>query len=114
MATPDAAWQRLGIEAERLDAARAHVVDEHVRAGNQCDQRIARDGVLEVEGKASLVAVVVQEHRGHAGVAARAEATHRVARGRLDLDDVRAHVAEDLGAERSEKDRRQVDHPDPG
>src|SRR5207245_7591978 len=71
---------------------------------------------LEVDGDALLVAVEVDEEARLAGVRhvsrKRAQAPRVVARGRLDLDDLRAEVSEQLRAIGARYPLRQVDNPD--
>src|SRR4029079_14602735 len=59
-----------------------------------------------------LVAIEVEVRRAHARIARRRSITEDVALGRLDLDHVGTHVAEDLGRVRAHGDRGEVDHPD--
>jgi len=70
---------------------------------------LASGRLLNVEHHAALVAIDLQVDRTHAGTAHRAAGAHDVARRRLDLDHVRAVVAEDLGRERPHQHGRHVD-----
>ena len=67
---------------------------------------------LEIEHKTSLVAVEIEETEA---VSALQLEAHRAARlvaavGRLDLDDVRTHVAQQHGAERPRHHLADVEH----
>ena len=68
--------------------------------------------LLQVEHDAALVAVAGEVQRRHARIAVRAERAVAVAPGRLDLDDVRAHVRQHLAGPGAEDDARQFDYFD--
>ena len=104
-----------GVHQARIDFAQCRVIDlqarcdarpvvlhQDVGAANELVEDLAARGALQVDFDAALVAVERQEA---AAVRALEAKTHRTARlvalaGRLDLDDVGAHVAEQHAAER--------------
>ena len=88
---------------------RADVVDQHVRVARQRKHRIARLGTLEVQRNRALVAVHVHEHVAHAGIAVGPQLARDIALGRLDLDDLRTQVTEDLRRIRPHQHRGQVE-----
>jgi hypothetical protein len=88
-------------------------VHENIGGRGDAQQRLARLRPLQIEDKALLVAVDVEEIGRHARVSHWADAAHHLAFGRLDLDDLRAEIAEDLRRHRPQDCDRQVDNPDP-
>ncbi|MNR06974.1 hypothetical protein D3C85_1230740 [compost metagenome] len=97
------------IQPQARHGLRPDVVDEHVGIRGEPQQRLAAIGLLEVQHHAALAAIGVQEDATHAGIPAGPDAAHRVAAGRLDLDDVGAQVAEDLGGIGPHQHRGHVD-----
>ena len=83
-------------ELEPAHRRQPGVVDEHIGALAQPQQRRARRGLFEVEDDAALVAVELKIHRAHPGVVAGAALAHQIALRRLDLDDVGAIVGQNL------------------
>ena len=68
--------------------------------------------MLQIQRQAALVAVRGHELPAHAAVAELAGVAPPVAGQRLDLDDLRAPVAQGHGAERAEQDGGQIEDPD--
>jgi hypothetical protein len=82
-------------EPHLVERARAEVLDQHVRAGDERVEQPTPFGVLEVQRDAFLVAVDAQEVRALACDERRAPRAGVVAAaGPLDLDDAGAHVGE--------------------
>ena len=104
--------QRFVVDAEALCRRGPHAVHEHVGRLDEAQQRVASRPGLQVERDAALVAVHVEVHGRHARVAPRTGLPVRVARGRLDLDHVGAHVAEDLRGDGAEHVDGDVDDAD--
>ena len=98
-------------EAEARDRPRPHAVHEGVGPGGEPEERAAGARALEVERHASLAAPEGEVDGGHAGAPGRPDLAQHVALGRLDLDDVRPHVAEDPGRIRPEHDGGEVEDP---
>ena len=94
---------RLVAEAELFDFLGPHRVGQHVGARNEPPQRVGGRGLFEIEHQRALAAVEPHEQRRHVGRARRAGVTRRIALGRLDLDDVGAHVAEHLRRQRARR-----------
>ncbi len=88
------------IEAESLESTEAHVRDQYVGIGDQLlgDRRAVVAG--EIEGDASLRAVVHLEDRvvRHLCAEHRTKRAARVATERFDLDDFSAPIGEDAAA----------------
>jgi hypothetical protein len=102
--------QRVGPEAAPLGRPRAQRLDEDVGALGQAQERREPVRVREVEGERALARVRAQEHDALA-VPGRPPLPRLVARvGPLDLDDVRAERAQDLGAVRTGERRGDVEH----
>jgi len=101
--------QVLVLELEPLQGLAAHVGHEDIGIADQAFQYLSPLGILEVDGDAALVAVDAQEHAGHARMPRRPYIARAVAFEALDLDHVRAQVAEEHRAIRTEQDRCQVD-----
>ena len=66
-------------ESEPRHCLRTNVVDHHVRLLDQAQHGFASRGLLQVEADRALVAVGVEEHGSHAGVARRADQPRDVA-----------------------------------
>jgi hypothetical protein len=97
-------------EAEALQPVHADVGEEHVRLLHQTLQIASMPSSgLEVEQDGALVAVAAHVDRAHARRRRRAGMAHDVARAVLDLDDVGAHVAQQLRRIGAEHHRRQVE-----
>ena len=95
--------QRLPAEAKRLEPSRRVAVDEDVGPGGEPGEGVAALRAFDVEGEAALVGVQIEEEAASLGVrlivGERTPASCRVAvRWLLDLDDVGAHVGEELAA----------------
>ena len=105
---------RVVAQAQALDRRHAHVVHQHVGALYQLLHGLAAGIGLQVYRDRALVAVDRQEDRSHAGVQRHAVRSHQVAFQALDFDHVGAVVAQDLGRQRPQHHRGQVDHPDAG
>ncbi len=101
---------RLMREAELFDLLRPHRMHENVGAGDQPPQRVRGRGLLEIEHQRALAAVEPHEQRRHVRRARRAGVARRIALGRLDLDDVGAHVAEHLRRQRPGDHRSQIEN----
>jgi hypothetical protein len=98
-------------DAHPFGDSRPMILQEHVRPGGQSLQHLDSAFVLQVEGDRALVAVVVQEERGEAASRVRRGAGQIAAGpGILDLDDVRALIAENLRGERPGDHRREVEN----
>ena len=98
--------------AEALAGAGAHVVDEDIRRLDQPVQRVPRLGLLQIDRKAALVAVHRHED-GRVAMPLRRQRTSVVAvRRSLDLDDVRAHVAEQHAAKRAGDQIAELEYSD--
>ena len=85
--------------------------DDDVGSLDESDHHGAAVGRREIEDHRALVAADVGPSEGVVA-AHRAHAPHRVAGGRLDLDDVGAEIAEDRADERCGVERRELQHPD--
>jgi hypothetical protein len=97
-------------ELQALHDARREVLDEHVGGPDQVEQRLVTGLGLEVEHHAALVGV---EHHELVRLdrIVRAEAQWLTA-GRLDLDDLGAHLREQQPAVRAEVDLAQFEDPE--
>ena len=100
------------VDAEPAGRARTHAVHEDVGIFHQPQQGVMCFGTLQIERDAALVAVHVHVHRRHPRMTIRSGVAVRVALRRLDLDHVRAHVAQDLRRDRTEHVDGQIDDPD--
>ena len=96
---------------EARDGPRPHAVHEGVGAGNEPHQRVSRPRALEVEDDAALAAPEGEVDGRHAGALPRSDLAQHVALGRLDLDDVRPHVAQDPSRIGAEHDGGEIDDP---
>ncbi len=103
---------RFVVESEPRHGIGPHVVDQHVRVGQQAVEHVQPGRFLQVERDAALAAIGIEEDRTHVGVPTRADLAHQVALRGLDLDDVRAHVAQRQRRERPHQHRRHVDDLD--
>ena len=101
---------RLMREAEFFDLLRPHRMHENVGAIDQPPQRLGGGGLLEIEHQRALAAVEPHEQRRHVRRARRAGVARGIALGRLDLDDVGAHVAEHLRRQGACDDGCQVEN----
>jgi len=81
---------------------------------NQRQQHRRRFGLFQIEHKRALVAIEVEEDMAHLGVPGGTGIAHDVALRRLDLDHLGAEIAQDLGRQRPEDDRGQIEHLGPG
>ena len=101
---------RAGAELQALHDARREVLDQHVGGPDQVQQRLVTGLGLEVEHHAALVGV---EHHELVRLdrIVRAEAQWLTA-GRLDLDDLGAHLREQQPAVRAEVDLAQLEDPE--
>ena len=106
--------QIVGAELEASHRRRPHIVHEHVGVRRQPEQGGAATGLLQVEHDRALVAVALQVHRAHLGMAHRCCEPHDVAVGAFDLDDVGAVVAEDHGRVGTHHHAGEIDDPDAG
>ena len=108
-----AGGERRGIETQLGQRAGPEVFDQHVRPRDQPLQDRPPFGVLEIEGQAFLVAVDAEEVRAFFVQKRRAPGPGVVALARLlDLDDARAHVAQQHRAVRTRQHPRQVQDKD--
>ena len=107
--------ERLRPEAEPLGRAGAQALHRHVRAVGEPQQRLEPLRRLQVERERALARVRGEEHDAAALEEPRAPVARLVAAaGMLDLDDVGAQRAEDLGGGRPGERARQVEHADAG
>ena len=108
--------QRRVIDAEPLGDAGAVILDQDVGGLDQAVEHLACRLALQIEREAALVAVQVEE--AEAVIALELEAHGAAglvaAVGRLDLDHVGAHVAQQHGAERPGHHLADVEHPHAG
>ena len=102
--------QRLEVEPEPLERVEADVREEDVGAVDQLEREVEAARLREVDDDAALRAVVHLERRVERHVAAEhlGEATGRVTRRRLDLDDVRAPVGEQATGRRARPPTRRA------
>ena len=107
--------ERVGPEAEPLGGAGAKALHGDVRPVGEPQQRLEPLRRLQVERERALARVRGEEHDAAAFEEPRAPVARLVAAaGMLDLDDVRAQRAEDLGGGRPCERARQVEHADAG
>ncbi|MCY1225703.1 hypothetical protein D9M72_379070 [compost metagenome] len=106
------ARDRLVAKAQPLDRRHAHVMHQHVGAGDQRAQRFGALRGLQVEHDRALVAVQRQVDRAHAGVLRHAVGAHQVAFRPFDLDHVGAKIGQHLRGQRTEHDRGEIQHAD--
>ncbi len=109
------------VEAEAREPTGPEVLDEDVARDEQASQHL---GPLRAGGgRAAALRLLRLTARKYAAVRVpaasladpgRAPAAGRIALGRLDLDDVRAEIAEEHRAVRAGEDRRAVDDPQAG
>jgi len=102
------------VEAEPLHEPGGEVLGHHVRPLDQPQEEGVALRLLEVDGDAALVGVEEQEeHRVEAGHL-RPVAPRLLAAGRLDLDDVGAEPAQELGAGGARLELGEIQDPDAG
>ena len=104
-------------EPERVERAGRETLDHPVGAGDEVEQPFTVRRALEIEDHAALVGVEEQERpaalrSGRVG-GERRQRPRRIARGRLDLDDLRTVVGEQPRAERPHRLLREVDDAQP-
>jgi hypothetical protein len=104
--------QRIRAQSQLVQRARPVGFQEHVRLRGELEHDGARRVLLEVEHEAPLVAVERREAHALAVAQGRRGAAH-VARRRLDLDHVGAHVGEQRPGERAGNEVGKLDHPYP-
>src|SRR4029077_9107142 len=92
--------------ANRLGAQR---MDEDIGSADKPHETLLGCRLLQIENDAALVAVEMEKAAGHSIVAIRTIAAERVTLRALDLDDVGAHVCENMRRERTHDHVRQVD-----
>ncbi len=97
-------------ELEPAHRRQPDVVNQHIGALAQPQQRRARRRLFQVEDDAALVAVELKIHRAHPGVLAGAALAHQIALRRLDLDDVGAVIRQNLRGVRAQHHRRKIDN----
>ena len=98
-----------------LGGARAQALDDHVGAAGELEQSGEAVRVGEVEGERALAGVRRQEEHSVLAPGGWAPAPGLVAPvGTLDLDDVGAEHAQDLGAVRPRERAAQIEDADPG
>ena len=102
--------QRLVAEAHAVHHAGAEVLQHDVAAPGQLAEDLDGARLAQVERDVALAAVLLREVRGD-GVDARERVAGHVALGRLDLDDVGAHVGQHPPAVRPGEHPREVQHP---
>ena len=107
--------ERLIAEVEAVEIARSEVLDHDIGSWHQLAELLAIGLVFEIEGDAALAGVLVEEVEAAVGAWLVANERRYVARGiaagRLDLDDVRAQVGQQLRAVGAHL-ARQVEHTD--
>ena len=103
----------VGAEPHPREHPGTEVLHQHVRGAKEIGEGGAARVAVEVEDDGSLVAVELCEVPAKA-LADGARAAHEVAVRGLDLDDVRSHVREELGAEGPGQHPGEVDDPNPG
>ena len=101
-------------QAQALDRLDAHVVHQHVDTGDQPEHGVAAGRALQVDRDRALVAVDREVDRTHAAVPRHAVGTYQVALQAFDLDHVGTVVAEDLGGQRAQHHRGEVQYANPG
>jgi hypothetical protein len=101
------------VEAETNQSLGAYVGHQHIGLLRQRQRGSLALRRLEIEYDAALVAVRIQEHGAHAGMAPRADPSHRIAGRRLDLHHVGSEIAQHLRRGGAHHDRRQVEYTHP-
>jgi hypothetical protein len=76
-------------------------MNKYIGRLDQPMERRTRFSLLEIEKHRALIAIYIQKENAHAVTSGWTKMPHVVTAGRLDLDDIRAHVTQDLGADRS-------------
>ena len=102
----------LVVDAELCDGPDAKVLEHDVGALEQPEEDRFAFRMLEIERDALLVAIEVDEVRRLAAVERRPPRARDLAAERLDLDHLRAIVAEHRRRERSGERVRQIEHDD--
>ena len=102
------------IQAPLLHPAGPEVLDQHVGALEQAQQRRAPGRAAQVDADAGLAAVEAVEIGALPAPERRPPGAGLVARRRLHLDHVGAVVGEQLGAERPRENAGEVDDPEAG
>src|SRR5205823_2790364 len=105
---------RLVRKPEARHRLRPDVVHQHIGALRERQACLQRRRMLEIQDDRALVAVGVEVDRAHAGVLERPGVAHDVAAGWLDLDHVRAEVAEDLRRIRPHHHSGEIEHAHAG
>ena len=103
--------QDIRAEADLFERARPEILDQDVAPGDEAQQRVLRAVVAEVEHDRALVARIGLPVQLLAAVAPVAQ---RIARRRLDLDDVGAEIGELEGEHVAGDQPRQVEHANAG
>ena len=102
--------EHLGGHAPFLERAGAEVLDEDVGLRDEIAGDLLAFGHAQVEGDGSLVS---GNDAPPGGLGALPPMAHRIAlAGLFDLDDVGAHVAHELAAERASDERAHLDDAD--
>jgi hypothetical protein len=101
------------VKAELGGQPRAKVRQHHVGVGEEALDDARGRGVAQVQRQRVLAAVARQEVTGLAG-RQRRQLPHGIALDRLDLDDVRAALGEELRAERNGDELAELDDLDAG
>jgi len=99
--------------AEADGSTRPGRLHEDVARRREPPQHLHPLGPLQVEHDAALAPVGGEKERAVVTPEGRTPGASEVPSGRLDLDDVRAQIGEDLGAERPRQVLRDVTDPDP-
>lgn len=98
-------------EAQPRNGFGAHVVDQHVGAGDERFQHVRTVRLAQVECEGAFVAVHGEKNRTHPRMQRHAIGAHHVAVGTFDLDDVGTVIAEDLGRERAQHNGGEIENP---
>ena len=101
---------RLGTDAEPFHHAGAKGLDENVGPLGQAQQRLAPLLGLEIKHHRSLAAVGGPEPSRRPVGGAVADLAHRLARGRLDLDHLRAVIGHELREPGARQEQREIEH----
>ncbi|MNQ71447.1 hypothetical protein D3C85_861150 [compost metagenome] len=101
--------QRCRVQPQPRQRRRTHIGDEDIGAVDQAQQAVAVCRRLGIQRHAVLVAIEVEVGGSHARVRGRGRRAEHVAFGRLDLDDLRAHVSQYLGGIGPHRHRGHVD-----
>ena len=101
------------VEAEACGRLGTHVMHDDVGTAHEPVEHLAGRGLLQVERNRALVAIEAEVARAHGARAARPHGAEQVALRRLDLDHVRAEVAQRARRVGPEHDGREIDDPGP-